>query len=146
MRPAVPLIALVAAAVAGCAGDGKTTRALSSDFGSLAERQAYLERYVTFRRDYRELQFSIAFWDGGGGALPSPSEWDIRVYAVVPAEGVGAWARGLAAASQPGLDWVSQIPGAPADFGAFAWFADGGGVIVGIDEATGGVLYRNVAR
>ena len=39
-------------------------------FPTLAERVAFLQQYVTFRRTYETLDFDIMYQNNGGGSLP----------------------------------------------------------------------------
>lgn len=137
-------LGLLLALIPACWKESRTTDADSSGFPSLAEKQAFLERYVAFRRSYDDLEFRIEFRDGGDGRMAGPSEWNIRVFAVVPTAEIESWTVGLAPAARPDLAWVAEIPGGPADLDAFAWFEDGGRV-VGIDRGGRRVLYRNLA-
>ena len=127
----------------GC-GNGKTTDTLSTAFSTVAEKQEFLERYVKFRRRYDDLHFRLSFIDGGSGRTPGPTEWDICVFAIVPAGEIDQWIDGLSAATEPELNWVSDIPEAPNDLSDFDWHEDGRR-LVGIDREKRIVLYRNHA-
>ncbi len=61
-----------------------STDTSSESFATVADRVEFLQRYVTFRRGYRDLGLHIVYHNGGGGRRPGPSECDIRVVAVVP--------------------------------------------------------------
>ncbi len=124
--------------------NSKTTDTSSRGMKTLAKKKAFLERYVKFRRRYKALDFHITYHDGGGGLLPSPSEWHIRLRAVVPAEELDLWIGGLKATKSPKTGWLADVPGAPTDLNGFAWFAKGGRT-VGINRMTHTVLFRDLA-
>ncbi|MEN3943389.1 hypothetical protein WJU23_18960 [Prosthecobacter sp. SYSU 5D2] len=142
MKNALPvLILLFAIGIAGCK-KSMSTHTTSDAFSTLASKKAFLEQYVNFRRSYEDLHFEIAFMDGGTGIIPGPSEWDIRLLAVIPAEEMDAWVHGLAASDSPDMEWVQHLPKAPVDLGRFVWFADHSR-LVGLDRINRMVLYRN---
>ena len=84
---------LLMSALVGCGGPTgpASTNTTSDALPSLAQRVEFLERYVTFRRQYQELGFHIVYHNNGGGGVPGPSDWDIRVVAVVPPEQLPQW-------------------------------------------------------
>lgn len=126
-----------------CGGFGsKTTESDSTHFSTLAEKQAFLERYVTFRRHYDALNFAISYLEGGDGLIPGPTEWDVRLFALVPKESLDDWTSGLVSTQDSDLSWVSSIPNAPPKLNSFQWFSDGSRV-VGINHEDRLVLYRN---
>ena len=101
----------------------------------------FLERYVTFRRGYCELGFHIAYYNGGGW-VPSPSEWDIRLVAEVPPAELAAWVPpGLAATPSADTQWLAGIPGEGRAAGIREWYIRPGQV-VGIDRERSVVAYR----
>jgi hypothetical protein len=129
--------------LAGCGGsESKTTDTTSDHFATLAGKQSFLERYVNFRRPYKDLEFDISYLDGGGGMVPGPTEWDVRILAKVPEESLDEWTAGLASTAAPEASWVSSIPNAPATLDSFQWYAEGSR-IVGISRGDRFVLYRN---
>ena len=144
-RPCLTFLGLLLALmIPACGKESRTTDTDSSGFSTLAEKVAFLERYVTFRRAYDDLDFRIEFRDGGDGRMAGPSEWNVRVSAVVPTIEIEQWSDGFAPATEPDLTWVSEIPGGPTDLDAFDWYEDGRR-IVGIDSVGRRVLYRNLA-
>ncbi len=114
----------------------------SNTFSTLAEKKAFLERYVSFRRTYEDLNYVIAFRDGGDGGVPSPSEWDVRLIATVPTSEIDGWTSGLAVTTAPDTGWLSDVPDAPSDLRTFEWHGDTTR-LVGIDRARRIVIYRN---
>ena len=117
----------------------------SAGFATLAEKKAFLEQYVTFRRNYEELDFDISFIDGGDGRVPGPTEWDVRVRAKVPSTDLADWVSGMTMTNSADKDWVSSIPHAPIELDAFQWY-DGDGRLVGISPDERIVLYRNLSN
>jgi len=104
-----------------------------------------MEQYVTFRRNYEVLEFDISYNDGGGGMVPGPTEWDIRVSAKVPADEINEWFAGMTLTKSADTSWVPSIPNAPANLDAFEWYEDGR-KLVGISPDDRIVLYRNFAN
>jgi hypothetical protein len=75
----------------------KNTNTTSTAFSTVAGRQQFLELYVKFHRTYEDLHFRLSFIDGASGVVPSPSEWNIRLLATVPADKIDQWIDGLTA-------------------------------------------------
>lgn len=122
-----------------------TTKSINTDsskFATLDEKKKFLERYVKFRRSYEALEFHITYTDGGKGRLPSPTEWDIRIAAKVPADEIDHWTAGLKTAQGVATDWVSDIPKAPTKLDAFEWFTDGQR-FVSVNRKERILVYRN---
>ena len=129
--------------LSSCGGnDSKTTDADSTRFSTLVEKQAFLERYVNFRRSYDDLEFDISYLDGGDGRVPGPTEWDVRILAKVRKELLEEWVSGLPSTKAPDASWVSSIPNAPTKLDSFQWYSDGIR-FVGINREDRLVLYRN---
>ena len=127
----------------GCGGNAsKTTDGDSRRFATVTEKQAFLERYVSFRRCYDELDFAIRYIDGGDGMVPGPTEWDVRILAKVPAESLDEWVSGMELIQTSDVSWVSSIPNAPTMMASIEWYS-GGGRIVGISRGNRQVLYRS---
>ncbi len=123
--------------------NSKTTSTQSSEFTTLNEKQEFLERYVTFRRNYDDLSFNISYIDGGGGSrmVPGPTEWDVRIFATVPSANIEDWTKGLSPTTKPILDWVTEIPKAPVDISDFKWY-EGDKKLIGINREDRMILYR----
>jgi len=140
------LLIVVSGIVAGCSGKkSKTTHTDSAGFSTLGEKQNFLEQYVTFRRNYEDLQFDVSYIDGGDGRVPGPTEWDIRVSAKVPADAISQWISGMTKTESADTSWVSSIPRAPINLDAFQWYEDGR-KLVGINSEERIVLYRHLAN
>ena len=140
------LLMVVSVIAVGCGGKkSKTTHTDSAGFSTLGEKQAFLEQYVTFRRNYEDLQFDVSYVDGGDGRVPGPTEWDIRVSAKVPADALNQWISGMMKTASADTSWVASIPHSPSNLDAFQWYEDGR-KLVGISPEERIVLYRNLAN
>lgn len=142
------LVLLTALAVVGCGGPSgpASTDTCSDALPSLERRVEFLERYVTFRRGYSDLGFHIAYQNNGGGLVPSPSEWDIRLVAAVPPTELAEWVPpGLAPSPAADTGWLAGVPGGARAAGITAWYT-GPGLVVGIDRERSVVAYRRWAR
>jgi len=146
MRRALAL--LTAIALAGCSGPSgpPSTDTSSDDLPSLERRIEFLDRYVTFRRGYCDLSFHIAYRNNGGGLVPGPSEWDIRLVAAVPAAELAAWVPpDLAPTPSADMQWLVGVPGDGHADGIREWYTSPG-LVVGIDRERSVVAYRRWAR
>jgi hypothetical protein len=134
-------IILVLVLFAGCGQSGPaSTHATSAQFPSLREKTDFLERYVSFRRTYEALDFRIDFFNGGGG-VPAPSEWDVRLVARVPASEIQLWVpQGITQSSQD-REWLKSVPTTLELAGITEWYGEQGRVI-GIDREHGIVAYH----
>jgi hypothetical protein len=127
----------------GCKPSGPaTTKTTSAAYATVAERTKYLNGYVSFRRTYETLDFDIMYQNNGGGRVPGPSDWDIRLIATVPASELQAWIPTNRKASMaPDLAWLKSVP-TPLDLaGVGEWYVDSKRM-VGIDRAKRIVVYR----
>ena len=136
------ILSILSLVLVSCGPKSKSTTTDSHTFSTLAEKKAFLERYVSFRRTYETLTYLIAFRDGGDGGVPSPSEWDVRLIATVPTSEIDSWISGLTVTTAPDTSWLSQVASAPSDLSAFEWHGDSTR-LVGIDRARRMVIYRN---
>jgi hypothetical protein len=131
--------------VAGCgspaASGPPTVNTDSSKFATHAEKVALVEKYVSFRRSYESLDFTINFLNGGG---TSPSEWDIRLIAVVPEAEISQWTAGFTAGGSGG-EWIKTVPTSLDLTGVTEWHTAASRT-VGIDRGKRIVVYRNVAN
>ena len=71
------------------------------------------------------MEFHINFYDGGSGEIPGPSDWDIRIFAKVPAEEIEAWTNGLEPAEEVVTEWLKALPKAPDQLEEFEWVSGG---------------------
>ncbi len=120
----------------GCIGDNgpATTDTSSQSFAALEQRIDFLERYVSFRRTYIELDFHIWFSNNSGGLVPGPTEWDIRLIAKVPPNEIDSWlAPELIPSPDIEKEWLQKIPGSEQALGITEWYSKQG-LIVGVDR------------
>ena len=131
--------------LAGCAPSGPaSTQTNSTKFDSLDAKVEFLNRYVTFRRTYETLDFDITFFNGGGMS-PSPSEWDLRLVATVPAAELEDWVPEDAVKVEAQTDWLISVP-THFDLPVLdEWYAKGGHTI-GISRARRIVAVRWIAN
>jgi hypothetical protein len=127
----------------GCKQSGPaTTKTTSAAYVTVAERTKFLNDYVTFRRTYETLDFDIMYQNNGGGMVPGPSDWDVRLVATVPASELQAWVpTGVNASTAPNIAWLKSVPMTLDLSGVNEWYVDGKR-IVGIDRAKRIVVYR----
>jgi hypothetical protein len=140
----VSAIWLLTISVAGCGGRSgpATTDTSSASISSLDQRVEFLQRYVTFRRDYRELDFHVLYHNNGGGLVPGPSDWDIRVVAVVPPGELASWVpAGKMPVRATDVSWLVAVPGSKRTVGITEWYVESRKV-VGIDRARSVMAYR----
>jgi hypothetical protein len=129
--------------LAGCKPSGPaSTKTTSAGYATVAERTKFLNDYVAFRRTYETLDFDIMYQNNGGGLVPGPSDWDVRLVATVPAAELEAWVpTGVNASTAPDTEWLRSVPTTLDLSGVSEWFVDGNR-IVGIDRARRVVVYR----
>lgn len=127
----------------GCKPSGPaTTKTNSSQFATVAERVKFLSDYVTFRRTYETLDFDIMYQNNGGGGMPGPSDWDVRLVATIPASELQAWVpAGETAVQAPDTGWLKTVPTTLDVSGASEWYVNGRRVI-GLDRARRTIVYR----
>lgn len=78
--------------ILGCEQSGPpSTHTSSSTLATLAERQAFFERYVQFRRNYETLDFDLTYQNNGAGMVPGPSDWDYRIVTRFPEAELHQW-------------------------------------------------------
>lgn len=130
--------------LAGCSGDsGPSSTDTSSDrFATLAEKVAFLQQYVTFRYNYRSLDFRITYHNNSTGLVPGPSDWNIRIVAKVPPADLATWTSGLTRVSKADTSWLSDVPTSINYSGVSEWFQSDY-KIVGIDTKSAVVVYKN---
>lgn len=124
----------------------KTAKITSSNFSSLDKKILTLEKYVYFRRSYNSLDFSIDYHDNSTGFLTAPSDWDIRIIAIVPKNEINHWVSGLTLSTKPtNTAWLHGIPSNINYQSITEWYEQYGQEWVGVDRVNGIVVYRNVA-
>ena len=129
----------------GCSGDAgpPSISQTSTTTDQLSERIKTLETYVEFRRNYNILEYDIFFQNNGGGRLPGPSDWDIRLAAQVPKDEIDVWvSQEMNTSSPPKKPWYQKIVNEIDVSGVTEWHS-AGGRSVGIDRVDSIVVYRN---
>ncbi len=112
---------------------------------ALADRVRFIENYVTFRRKYEKLDYDVMYQNNGGGMVPAPSDWDIRLIAAVPPTDVDSWIPTHAEKDDgPPPQWLQDLPGSIERYGIKEWYRKLG-TQVGIDRARSIVAYRNTS-
>lgn len=126
---------LLAAFLAARPRGPRTVDTTSAQFATLQQKIDFLNQYVSFRHTYHELDFAVYFVDNGGGMVPGPSEWDIRLVAIVPEETLNDWVPDGAAplAGPPDRKWLDRVPTSQDLSGIDHWYDDSGRT-VGIDR------------
>ena len=141
-------VILLLASIQGCDDSvdiPETTLSSSDQFTTLTEKVAFLERYVNFRRAYEDLAFLIDYRNNGGGFIPGPSEWDIRILASVPEHEIEQWTGGMEKTRMPDIDWMNSLPAKAGPARKFDWYrsgADTSGRVVGVDRKRRRIVYR----
>lgn len=117
----------------------------SVERSALADRVAFVEQYVTFRRSYEQLDYDIMYQNNGGGMVPGPSDWEIRLIAVVPADEIDDWVPdGSMKKVDTSSEWLSDLPGM-IERGAISEWYHHGGTVVGIDRENSVVAFRSTS-
>ncbi|HEY7020087.1 MAG TPA: hypothetical protein VH349_03150 [Ktedonobacterales bacterium] len=108
------LVALTACGTSGARGETSaslTTDTHSAQFATDAEKIAFLGRYITLYSAIEATEFHIVYHDNAGGAVPGPSDWDMRVALKVAPADVSAWTSGLEEIDSAGADlsWGTDL-------------------------------------
>jgi hypothetical protein len=142
----IPL--LIAFAFAGCSKTPSGPASVAETSAArpeLADRVRFIENYVTFRRKYEKLEYDVTYQNNGGGMVPGPSDWDIRLIAVVPPTDVDGWIpTDVDKNDGSPLQWLRDLPGSIEKDGITEWYSKSG-TEVGIDRARSIVAYRNTS-
>ena len=107
-------VALVACGTSGARGETSaslTTDTHSAQFATDAEKIAFLDRYITLYSAVEATEFHIVYHDNAAGAVPGPSDWDMRVALKVAPADVSAWTNGLQEINSAGVDlsWGTDL-------------------------------------
>lgn len=145
-RILIPL--LMGLALAGCSKSQSGPASVaetSAARANIGDRVRFIENYVTFRRKYEKLDYDITYQNNGGGLVPAPSDWDIRLIASVPQAKIDDWVpAGAEKTDGPSPDWLKGMPGSIERDGITEWYRKSG-TVVGIDRERSIVAYRNTS-
>lgn len=76
-----------------------------------------------------------------------PSDWDIRLVAVVPSKQVEEWIpKATTKFSRTPSTWVSNVAHDIRTNGVKEWYKAGNSIIVGVDRKTSTIVYRNATN
>jgi hypothetical protein len=108
------LVGLVACGTSGARGvtsSSLTTDTRSAQFATDAEKITFLGRYITLYSAIEATEFHIVYHDNSGGAVPGPSDWDMRVALKVAPTDVSAWTSGVQETDSAGVDlsWGTNL-------------------------------------
>lgn len=139
------ILVFISLVVSGCASESgpSSINETSASTALLKDRVEFIEQYVTFDRMYDELEYSVFYQNNGGGGIPGPSDWDIRIVAKVPPEQIQAWvpANSVAGAA-PATKWFESTADKIDVSSISEWHTDGQRS-VGLDRQNSIVVYRN---
>lgn len=81
----------------------------------------------------------------GGGMVPGPSDWDIRLIALVPESEIEFWIPpGAEIEDNPMPRWLKDLPGTMERDGISEWYRNSG-TVIGVDRELSIVAYRNTS-
>lgn len=147
MRDKIALILLLSMCMVSCGGQSgpPSTSQTSVALPQIRDRIEFIEEYVTFRRSYSQLEYDIVYHNNSGGMVPGPSEWDIKIRAIVPTEQITDWIpTDVLSSDEQSPQWLRQIPGTIPVDGVTEWYREGR-IEVGVDRTKSIVAYRNLA-
>jgi len=122
----------------------KSISETSATRSELRDRVAFIEQYVKFRRTYLELEYDVEYHNNGGGLVPGPSDWDIKILAVVPDEEVDHWIpSGATMTEELPPTWLIAMPGTISTNNVTEWYSNGHSLVVGVDRSSSTIVYRN---
>lgn len=118
---------------------------ISSSRTLLADRVQFIERYVTFQRQYDALEYDVTYINNSHGMVPGPSDWDIRIVAQVPKGDLPLWIPAdIERHDDPPPSWVMGLPGALPTNGVTEWYRRSG-LEIGVDRHSSIIAYRSTS-
>jgi hypothetical protein len=145
------LVGLVACGTSGARGvtsASLTTDTHSAQFATDAEKITFLRRYITLFSAIHATEFHIIYHDNAGGAVPGPSDWDMRAALKVAPADVSAWTDGLQEIDGAGVDlsWGTDLLPGVSRWARTSpprvYERAGGGVLVATFASEGVILKR----
>jgi hypothetical protein len=108
------LVGLAACETSGARGETSaslTTDTHSAQLATDAGKIAFLRRYITLYSAVEATEFHIVYHDNSGGAVPGPSEWDMRIALKIAPADIPAWTSGLQEIEGAGVDlaWGTDL-------------------------------------
>lgn len=145
----VCLLSVASIFLSGCLGNPPpsgppSVKETHSARPNLSDRIEFVETYVTFRRTYEQLEYSVWFQNNSGGGIPGPSEWDVHLVAVVPSDELSDWIPDGATAMKAPPAWSTSLD--EIDTAGVAEWHQLGSATVGLDYENSVVVYRNAAN
>ena len=135
--------------ISGCEKDSgrsgpPTASQTSKATARLSDRVKFLQQYVTFRREYVDLEYNVVFQNNGGGrGTLGPSDWDMRIVATVPPEQIQAWVPADAVeATAPKTEWL-ETTAQKIDVSSINEWHIVEGASVGVDRENSIVAFRS---
>jgi hypothetical protein len=135
--------------VSGCETDSSssgppTANETSETTTALADRVKFIEQYVRFRREYEDLEYSVVYQNNGTGrGVPGPSDWDIRLVAIVPPEQIREWVPADAVeATALEAEWL-ETTAKKIDVSSINQWYINGNTSIGIDRDNSIVAFRS---
>jgi hypothetical protein len=143
------LTVIIVAVLAGCSLNAQSgpqaVMETSTARPQLKDRVEFIEQYVTFKRDYLKLEYDVMYRNNSGGMVPGPSDWDIKILAVVPTNKIDAWIPpgGKSTVKRP-PKWLTAMPAniSTTNVNVTEWY-QASGVEIGVDRSTSTIAYRN---
>ena len=142
MKNILSLIYIIVLTI-GCSNAGPpSTETTSEKFDSLLNKISFLEQYVTFNRQYENLDFIIFYQNNSNGFLPGPSDWDVQIIAQIPNDTINAWISNAKTIKTDDTDWVLKIPTNINRSGFSEWYQKEK-ALIGVNRTQSIIVYRN---
>ena len=145
------LFLILVALLLGCSPSSRTgPRSVSESSVArprLQDRIAFVEQYITFRRTYVDLEYDIEYQNNGTGLVPGPSDWDIKILAVIPADEIDEWIpAGAKKTDKTPPPWLNAMAGNIQTANVTEWYTRGKSVVIGVDRNASIIAYRNTTN
>ena len=138
----IVLISILLSAIGCNSGSGPpSVSETSSARPNLDSRVKFVEQYVSFQRNYKNLEYSIYYQNNSYG-MPGPSDWDIQLVAKVPPDEVASWISPDMKAEHSPRKWHLTTAKEIDVTNVVEWYAVGGRSL-GIDRGASIIVYRH---